>query len=51
MLVGFALFLMVKAYNAMRRKPKEAAAEAPAAEVVTELSLLMEIRDALKSKG
>ncbi|HNJ97721.1 MAG TPA: large conductance mechanosensitive channel protein MscL [Ilumatobacteraceae bacterium] len=50
-LVGFALFLMVKAYNAMRRKPKEAAPDAPTAEVVTELSLLMEIRDALKSKG
>ncbi len=49
-LVGFALFLMVKAYNSMRRKP-EAAPDAPAAEVVTELSLLIEIRDALKAKG
>lgn len=48
-LVGFALFLMVKAYNAMRRKPEQAPAESTA-EVVTELSLLIEIRDALKSK-
>jgi large conductance mechanosensitive channel len=45
-IVGFVLFLIVKAYN-KARKPKEAVAPAPAGPTKEE-QLLMEIRDAIK---
>lgn len=44
LIVGFVLFLVVKAYNKVR-KPAPEAAGAP-----TEVELLTEIRDALKSR-
>lgn len=46
LIVAFALFFVVKAVNAMRKK-EEAAPAPPSSEVV----LLTEIRDALKAKG
>lgn len=45
LLTAFVVFLIVRQMNAMKKKPNEAAE--PAA-VVNELSLLTEIRDALK---
>ncbi len=49
LIVGFAVFLIVKAANKMKRKQEvePEAAPAPAADVV----LLTEIRDLLKAKG
>jgi len=47
-IVGFVLFLIVKAYNASK-KPKEEAPAAPAGP--TEIDLLKEIRDELKRKA
>ena len=50
-LVGLVLFLMVKSYNHMKQRM---ATEAPAPDapvVVSELSVLLEIRDSLKSQG
>lgn len=44
-LVGFVLFLVVKAYNKLR-KPKQVA---PA--TVTEVDVLVEIRDLLRTRG
>lgn len=44
-IIGLVLFLMVKAYNKMR-KPAEAAPTGP-----TEVELLTEIRDALRSRS
>ncbi len=44
-IVGLVLFMMVKAYNKMR-KPADAAAPGP-----TEVELLTEIRDALRARG
>lgn len=46
LIIGWVVFLMVKAINRMR-KPAEAAPEGPPADVV----LLGEIRDLLKSRG
>ena len=43
-IVGFVLFLVVKAYNKVRRPA------APAAEAPTEVELLTEIRDALRNR-
>lgn len=45
-IVAFALFLMVKAINAAKKK--EEAKPAPVPEPTTQEKLLMEIRDALK---
>ena len=47
-IVGFVLFMIIKAYNRMKRTP-EAVPQAPAGP--TEIELLAEIRDALKSRG
>lgn len=47
-IVAFALFLVIKGVNAMRKKGEEAPAEPPAP--TNEEKLLMEIRDALKAK-
>lgn len=47
-IVAFALFMVIKGVNAMRKKGEEAPAEPPAP--TNEEKLLMEIRDALKSK-
>lgn len=46
LIIGWVVFLLVKAINRMR-KPAEAAPEGPPADVV----LLSEIRDLLKSRG
>ena len=51
-IVGFVLFLMIKAYNAMKHRlnpPEPAAPAAPAGP--SEIELLTEIRDALKSRS
>ena len=48
LIVAFVLFLVIKGVNAMRKKEVEAPAEPPAP--TNEEKLLMEIRDALKSK-
>ena len=48
-LVAFAVFLMVKAINKMRRKEEEAPTTPPAPS--NEEVLLTEIRDLLKAKG
>lgn len=42
-IVGFIMFLIVKAYNKMKKKEEEAAPAGP-----SEIDLLTEIRDALK---
>lgn len=47
-IVAFALFLVIKGVNAMRKKDQEVPAEPPAP--TNEEKLLMEIRDALKAK-
>jgi large conductance mechanosensitive channel len=51
-IVGFALFIIVKAYNTAKRMTEK---PAPKAEVVAtvpaDVQLLSEIRDLLKSKG
>lgn len=44
-IVGFVLFMIVKAYNKFRKKKEEAPAPPPGP---TEIDLLKEIRDALK---
>ena len=52
MIVGFVLFLMIKAYNTMKHRlnpPKPAEPAAPAGP--SEVELLTEIRDALKSRS
>lgn len=50
-IVGFALFLIVKAYNAAKRlTEKPAPKEEVAATVPADVQLLSEIRDLLKSK-
>ena len=46
-LTGLALFMMIKAYNRMKRKQ---AAEEPGEPLPTEVELLIEIRDALKAR-
>jgi large conductance mechanosensitive channel len=46
LLTGLVLFLIIKAYNRIRR-PKEAAAPAGPSEI----ELLTEIRDALRNRG
>lgn len=46
-IVGFVLFLIVKAYNKSKKKDEEAPAPAPGP---SELDILMEIRDALKNQ-
>ncbi|ATL46922.1 large conductance mechanosensitive channel protein MscL [Chitinophaga caeni] len=47
-IVAFAIFLLIKAINRMKRKKEEAPAPPPGP--TNEEKLLMEIRDALKSK-
>lgn len=49
LIVGFVLFLIVKAYNRFKRSP-EAEAEA-ATSATPEVVLLTEIRDALRGRG
>jgi large conductance mechanosensitive channel len=51
-IVGFALFLVVKAYNTAKRlTEKPAPKEEVAATVPADVQLLSEIRDLLKNKG
>jgi large conductance mechanosensitive channel len=45
-IVGFVLFMIVKAYNKTKKKVEEAPATAPA--ITADQELLMEIRDLLK---
>lgn len=49
MIVAFAIFLMVKAINTLKRKEEEAPAAPP--EPTKEEQLLTEIRDVLKAKS
>jgi large conductance mechanosensitive channel len=48
-IVGFVLFMIVKAYNKTKKKKEEAPAPAPDPGP-SELDILMEIRDALKKQ-
>jgi len=48
-IVAFAIFMVVRGMNRMKRKQEEAPAEAPV--VPIEVQLLTEIRDTLKSRG
>ncbi len=48
LIVAFAVFLLVKGINSLKRKQEEAPAEAPPP--AEEVILLREIRDALKSR-
>jgi large conductance mechanosensitive channel len=50
-IVGFALFLVVKAYNAAKKRFEAPAAPAGPAEVPADVKLLAEIRDLLKNKA
>jgi large conductance mechanosensitive channel len=51
-IVGFALFIVVKAYNTAKRlTEKPAPKEEVAATVPADVQLLSEIRDLLKNKG
>lgn len=49
LIVGFTIFMAVKAMNSVMKK-KQAEAEAPSAAPTVDQSLLMEIRDLLKNK-
>jgi large conductance mechanosensitive channel len=50
LIVAFAIFMAIKAMNALKRKHEEAPAAVPVAPSVEE-RLLRDIRDILKSKG
>lgn len=50
-LVGLVLFLIVKAYNHMKQRMATEVPEPDAPVVISELSVLLEIRDSLKSQG
>ncbi len=50
-IVAFVLFLVVKAYNAMKRKQEVQTDTAAAPEIPNDEKLLTEIRDLLKAKG
>lgn len=50
-LVGLVLFLLIKAYNHMKTRMAEEPPAVDAPVVVSELSVLLEIRDSLKSRG
>jgi large conductance mechanosensitive channel len=50
LIVGFALFIVVKAYNAARKRFEKPATPAEA-ELAAEVKLLTEIRDLLKDKA
>ncbi|MEO5901163.1 MAG: large conductance mechanosensitive channel protein MscL [Ilumatobacteraceae bacterium] len=47
-ITGLVLFMMIKAYNRLKRKQ---VAEEPGVPQATEVELLMEIRDALKARN
>jgi large conductance mechanosensitive channel len=48
-IVAFAIFMVIRAMNRMKRKQEETPAEAPKPSM--EVQLLTEIRDSLKSRG
>lgn len=48
--VGLVLFLMIKAYNHLKQRMATEVPEPDAPGVISELSVLLEIRDALKSQ-
>lgn len=50
LIVGTAIFLVIKAMNKLKRKKEEAPAPAPAPEPTKEETLLTEIRDLLKNR-
>lgn len=51
LIVGFSIFLVIKAYNTLQRKKEEAPATPPAPPAPTKEELLLtEIRDLLKAK-
>lgn len=51
LIVGFALFLVVKAYTAAKKRFEAPAAAAGPAELPADVKLLSEIRDLLKNKA
>ncbi len=51
LIIAFAIFLVVKAVNQMRKKEEEKAEPAPPPEPPEEVKLLREIRDALKKES
>lgn len=51
LIVGFALFLVVKAYNTAKKRFEKPAAPAGPAELPADVKLLAEIRDLLKQKA
>lgn len=50
LIIGTAIFLVIKGMNSMKRKKEEAPAPAPTPEPTKEEVLLTEIRDLLKNK-
>jgi large conductance mechanosensitive channel len=50
LIIAFALFMVIKGFNAMKRQEEEAQEEAPA-EPSDEAQLLAEIRDLMKAQG
>ena len=48
-IVAFAIFMVIRGMNRLKKKQEEAPAEAPV--VPAEVKLLTEIRDALKNRG
>jgi large conductance mechanosensitive channel len=51
LIVGFALFLVVKAYNTAKKRFEKPVAAAGPAELPADTKLLTEIRDLLKNKA
>ncbi|MEK7950617.1 large conductance mechanosensitive channel protein MscL [Luteolibacter soli] len=51
LIVGFALFLVVKAYNTAKKRFEKPAAPAGPEELPADVKLLAEIRDLLKNKA
>lgn len=49
-IIAFALFLVVKGMNSLKRKEEEKVEEAPKPEVPADIALLGEIRDLLKKQ-
>ena len=51
LLIAFVIFMMLRAYNRLKKKQEEAPAEEKPAEPSEEVVLLREIRDALRRPG
>jgi large conductance mechanosensitive channel len=51
LIIALVLFLIIRSFNKLARKPKEEAAPPPPPEPSPEEKLLIEIRDLLKERG